>query len=137
MRSVIYREARGFNGRPGDIIVEVEDDVPPRIGDIVEFKSLGTKARYVVETLLKEVYSDEGRANVSPDPKAAQTVWIAGVTRLHEGRKWPVDDEAVVWLRTTLFERESCNALAKILELPPSPKHDIDELLAELLTRLS
>lgn len=130
MKSVIYREARGFNGQPGNIICEIEGDTPPKIGDIIELskEQLSEKRRHVVETLSKEIYSvDEHK----------QIVWVAGVTRLYERGRFPIDDEDLDELRN-VFEEKGCrHILARVLGDPVSVNANIDELVRELVTRLS
>jgi hypothetical protein len=148
MKSVIYREARGFNGQPGNIICEMEDDVAPRVGDIIELsiKSPGEKKRHVVENVTKEIYAmaerDEqrgaalGQKHFEVDHQ--QVVWVVGVTRLHERGRFPIDDDDLDILGRAIESTPGCReALANILgDMSGYGRAGVGELVRELVTRL-
>lgn len=130
MSSVIYREAFGFNGQPGNVLCEMEEDQAPRVGDIIKLsvKELTEKKRHVVEWVVKEIYAV---------PPSQQVVYVAGVTELRGHQHFPIDSEDLEVLSEDLSPA-SVAALARLMDW----RHglnvpDVNEVLVELMKRLS
>jgi hypothetical protein len=138
LKSVIYREALGFNGQPGNVLCEMEDDVPPRVGDIIELsiRDHGVKKRYVVESLAKEIY-DNG-VTFPPDKIVKQIVWMVGVTRLRGGSRILLDEGDLDWLRDRLLgDPAGRRAMSHLLGTEIAGDATADGIIQELWTRLS